>query len=95
MMFWWGNGMGGWGWTLMTISTVVFWALVIAGIVALVRFSARGGQARSAPSVPSVPRPTPEQMLAERFARGEIDEPEYRQRLDVLSTTARTPADRP
>ena len=29
-------------------------------------------------------RPVAEQALAERFARGDIDEPEYRQRLDVL-----------
>ncbi|WP_037972432.1 SHOCT domain-containing protein [Streptomyces sp. NRRL WC-3742] len=28
--------------------------------------------------------PAPEQVLAERFARGEIDEEEYRRRLDVL-----------
>jgi putative membrane protein len=30
----------------------------------------------------------PEQLLAERFARGEIDESEYRARLDVLAGTA-------
>lgn len=28
--------------------------------------------------------PGPEQILADRFARGEIDEAEYRSRLDVL-----------
>ena len=32
---------------------------------------------------------TPEQMLAGRFARGEIDETEYRQRLEVLRATPR------
>jgi putative membrane protein len=31
--------------------------------------------------------PTPEQLLAERFARGEIDEDEYRRRLDTLRGT--------
>ena len=30
-------------------------------------------------------RPTPEELLAERFARGEIDEQEYRTRLDTLT----------
>ncbi|MFG2907794.1 SHOCT domain-containing protein [Kitasatospora sp. NPDC048286] len=29
-------------------------------------------------------RPAPEQLLAERFARGEIDAEEYRHRLDTL-----------
>ncbi|QJS13807.1 hypothetical protein HKX69_33485 [Streptomyces argyrophyllae] len=31
--------------------------------------------------------PTPEQILAERFARGEIDEDEYHRRLTVLAKT--------
>ena len=30
-------------------------------------------------------RPTPEQILAERFARGEINEDEYQHRLDLLT----------
>jgi putative membrane protein len=34
-------------------------------------------------------RSTPEQMLAERFARGEIDEQEYHQRLDTLGGKSR------
>ena len=42
-MMYWGNGMGGWGMALMTASTLLFWGLVIAGIVALVRYTGRGG----------------------------------------------------
>jgi len=80
MMFWFGNGMSGWGYALMTISTVLFWALVIAGVVALVRYLGRGPQAAGAPPE----RPTAEQLLAERFARGEIDDKEYWQRLETL-----------
>ncbi|MEW2558755.1 SHOCT domain-containing protein [Streptomyces griseorubiginosus] len=30
--------------------------------------------------------PSPEQLLAERFARGEIDEEEYRRRMSVLDS---------
>ena len=33
---------------------------------------------------PVLGRATPEELLAERFARGEIDEQEYRLRLDTL-----------
>jgi putative membrane protein len=81
MMNWYGNGMGGWGYALMTISVVLFWGAVIAGIVLLVRHFGRGGQ--QTPTPPSQPS-SPEQLLAERFARGEIDEEEYQQRLAVL-----------
>ena len=80
-MNWYGSGMSGWGYALMTISMVLFWGAVIAGIVLLVRHFGRSGQQTPAP--PSQP-PAPEQLLAERFARGEIDEQEYRQRLAVL-----------
>jgi putative membrane protein len=81
MMYWYGSGMSGWGYALMTISMVLFWGAVIVGIVALVRHFGRGGQQTPAP--PSQPA-APEQLLAERFARGEIDEEEYRRRLAVL-----------
>ena len=76
-MFWYGGGMNGWGYALMTISMVLFWALVIFGVVALVRFFTRVDQ-------PTTTWSTPEQLLADRFARGEIDEQEYHHRLDVL-----------
>jgi len=79
---WFGDHMSGWGYALMTVSTVVFWAIVVAGIVALVRYLGRSGQPTWPP--PTGTRPPPEQVLAERFARGEIDEDEYRKRLDTL-----------
>lgn len=80
-MMWWygdGNGMNVWGYTLMTVSMVLFWGLVVVGVIALVRYLGRADRAVHDP------RPTAEQVLAERFARGEIDEQEYRQRLDAL-----------
>ena len=77
MMWWYGNGMGGWGYVLMMVSNVLFWGLIIFGAVVLVRYLARGDRAVG-------PRLTPEQLLAERFARGEIDEGEYHQRLTIL-----------
>jgi putative membrane protein len=81
-MMYWGNGMGGWGMLLMTVSGLLFWGLIIAGIVVLVRYLARGAQADPGASQ----APTPEQVLADRFARGEIDEDEYSRRLQVLHT---------
>jgi putative membrane protein len=81
MMFWYGNGMSGWGYVLMSVSMVLFWALVIAGVVALVRYLSRSSQ--HTPD-PGAARPTPQQVLAERYARGDIDDEEYRRRLETL-----------
>ena len=61
---------------ILTAAVVV--ALVVLGLIALVRYlQVTGGR------VPEE-RVTPEELLAERFARGEIDEQDYRARLDAL-----------
>lgn len=87
-MYWYGNGMSGWGYGLMTLSMILFWGLVIYGIVLLVRYLGRDGARAGRPAEPPrppEPRPAePERLLAERFARGEIDQEEYQQRLAVL-----------
>ena len=71
-MFWWSQHGDGWAFALMSISTLLFWGLVILGVVVVVRYLA-GGRHRSA-----------DEVLAERLARGEIDEPEYRSRKAAL-----------
>ena len=81
MMFWYGNGMGGWGYALMTVSSVLFWALVILAVVALIRYLARSP---GSPDAGGSPEQSPEKLLAQRFARGEIDEQEYQDRLATL-----------
>ena len=90
MMYWYGSGMSGWGYALMTVSMILLWGAVIFGIVLLVRYFGRNGQPLAAPPPPpqsaELP-PAPERLLAERFARGEINEDEYRQRLAVLRGT--------
>lgn len=86
-MYWYGDHMSGWGWAVMLVGTVAFWALVITAIVLFVRYV--GQSTRRPPELPPATR-TPEQLLAERFARGEIDEAEYRHKLDVLRGVTRT-----
>ena len=76
MMYWYDH-MGWWGYAGMGIGMVVFWGLLIFGIVALIRYTS--GDQR-----PVFPAPSAEQVLAGRFARGEIAETEYRDRLAVL-----------
>jgi putative membrane protein len=84
MMNWYGTGMSGWGYALMILNTVLFWALIIGGTVLLVRYLSRAGTHNADSTIPSQ---TPEQILAERFARGDIDEEEYQRRLDILRRT--------
>lgn len=72
---------GGWGFGLMTTGMVLFWALLIVGVIVLARHLGRTGRPAAPP-----PRPTPEQLLAERFARGEMDVDEYVERLETLLT---------
>lgn len=81
MMFWPDHDMSGWGYAGMAIGMVLFWVLIVVGIIALIRFTTTGGdRVRAVPQHPE----SPEQLLAARFARGEIEETEYRQRLAVL-----------
>ncbi|MBA2558849.1 MAG: hypothetical protein H0V07_03005 [Propionibacteriales bacterium] len=80
MMFWYGDHTNGWGWALMAIGMFAFWGVLITGIVMFIRST--GSAAQRSPH--RVAPPTPEQLLAERFARGDIDEAEYTDRLGVL-----------
>lgn len=56
-----------------------WWIVIVAAVVAFVIWAVRsgGGRARDGGSAP-------EEFLRERFARGEIDEDEYRERRQAL-----------
>jgi len=70
-MWWYHDGyMGPWGWVFMTMFTLVFWGLIVWAVVTLVRRLPPGGRGGS----------HARDILDERFARGEIDEEEYRRR---------------
>jgi putative membrane protein len=82
MMYWYGHDMGGgWGYAAMAVGAVLFLALLAVGLVMLVRF-ASGDQASRYPSQPE--SLSAQQVLGMRFARGEIDEKEYREKLAIL-----------
>jgi putative membrane protein len=85
-MYWNHGGMTGWGWFAMSLSTILFWAVLIAVVVLLFRSLNRARKESQTPGGWGTPGgwSTPEQVLAERFARGEIDEDEYRRRLATL-----------
>jgi putative membrane protein len=89
MMYPYGEHMSGWGYALGIIGMVLFWAVLVLAIAAAIRYLDR----RRHETFPPPPRPpTAEQVLAERFARGEIDADEYRQRLDTLRQAGRSAA---
>ncbi|ALV38575.1 hypothetical protein AS200_15035 [Streptomyces sp. CdTB01] len=83
---------GGWGWGggfVMALLTLLFWAMVIAGVVVLVRYLTGSRHGRQSGPPPSAGEPgwgsrQAEDLLAERFARGEIDEDEYKRWLALL-----------
>jgi putative membrane protein len=78
--------MGAWGWGLMTFSMLVFWGVLIAAGLAL--FRAWGRYQEAGPGRGLAPSDA-ERILAERFARGEIDEAEYRARSAALRERTR------
>ncbi|MEU6944406.1 SHOCT domain-containing protein [Streptomyces sp. NPDC046316] len=83
MMFWYGDGMNGWGWFAMSAGMVLFWGLLITVAVMLFRTLDRAAERPPGPG----PATSAEQILGERLARGEIDEKEYRRRLAALRNT--------
>ncbi len=74
-----GDHMGDWGagwWVLMTIGMVVFWGLVILGVVWLVRSTGSAQHHERGLSAIDV--------LDRRLAQGEISPEEYRERRGML-----------
>ena len=72
---------GGWSWAL-GLGSILFWVLVAVAIVAIVRVFTRDLGYAGGPGLCGPPGPvTPEQILAERFARGEINQDEFYERV--------------
>ena len=80
MMGWYvGEHMTGWGWAAMTISSLLFLALLVLGGMTLIRYDRQ--------QEPPAASRSPEQILAERYARGQLSEEQYRQQLATLRET--------
>jgi putative membrane protein len=86
-----GYAVSSWGWLLMTLGMLGFWALVAVLALALLRRPGQPDQQPQPGQPDQPPRPGAEEILAERLVRGEIDADEYRQRPQTLQeTTSRT-----
>lgn len=66
------DGAGGWMMGGMWLLSILFWILIIAGVVLIVRWlTARDGQGKAAPAE------SPLVILKTRYARGDIDKETY------------------
>lgn len=83
MMNGWSGSLSAWEWVWMLVGLLALWALAGAGVVAAARFLRQGSSGSRAELEPG-PRVSAEELLADRFARGEIGEDEYWQRLHTL-----------
>ncbi|MFJ6934409.1 SHOCT domain-containing protein [Streptomyces sp. NPDC101132] len=91
-MYWYGHGMGGWGWFAMSLTTLIVWALIVASALLVARAYRRESTDGHPVSVSDAgPDKGVEGLLAERYARGEIDDEEYERRLEVLRSHAPKP----
>jgi putative membrane protein len=77
MMHWHNGSMSGWGYALMIVGMAVFVGAVVLGAIVWAR-------ATVAASSPPVIGPSPELVLAERLASGDIDVDDYERRLAAL-----------
>lgn len=76
----WDGSWGFAGWLMMTLMMLLVWGVPVGLVVWLIRSNFNRDHATRAPQ----PGTDADQMLAERYARGEIDEEEFRRRREVL-----------
>lgn len=74
-----GYGWGGMGWGFF--SMLLFWGLLAVGVVLLVRFVAGAAERRP----PERTDKSAQEILAERYARGEIDRAEFEEKRRDLA----------
>jgi len=79
----WGAGGPGWGFPLLGLLVPLFWIAVIVTLALVFGRRFRRARLESAGALA-------EQTLGQRYANGDIDEREYRARLDVLRATRPT-----
>lgn len=76
------TGVGWVGWTLMSVGMIAFWGVIAWAIVAVVRDASLRRNRALTP---------PDEVLANRLARGEISADEYQRTRDVLKSEQAQP----
>jgi putative membrane protein len=80
-----GPGHGGPGWVFLLVP--LLWLIVVVAVIAIVGRRWRKGGPPWMTARAASPSAAAEGVLAQRFANGDIDEVEYRARLEVLRAT--------
>ncbi|MFD9722254.1 SHOCT domain-containing protein [Streptomyces sp. NPDC059072] len=75
----------------MSFTQLIVWILILTAVVLMVRTFRQDTAGRSASEPGAVSSATAEHLLAERFARGEIDDEEFKRRLATLRSNAPGP----
>lgn len=75
---WQDQGWGAGGWLAMVVMMVLFWGLLAAAVVYIVRHFSHPHQVSAQPTNSAI------ETLKMRFAKGEMDEEEFKRRLDLL-----------
>jgi putative membrane protein len=83
----WDGGWGVVGWIGMGLMMVSIWVIPIAVVVWLVVRGSRNDRVTGTTS----PTSHPEEVLADHFARGEIDADEFNRRRELLSSVRSGP----
>ena len=76
---WWYDDFGWMGWIVTGLVSIV-----VLGVLALVGIAVSRALGQGEPRRSGLPDRTPEQVLDDRLARGEIDEDEYERRRALL-----------
>jgi putative membrane protein len=77
MMHWWGDY--GWGMGFGLLLMIVFWTIIILGIVYLVKFIAGGKKEDKGETALDI--------LKKRYAKGEISKEEFEEKKNYLTGT--------
>jgi putative membrane protein len=94
----WGNGFG-WGWLMMSLGTILWIALLVVLVWALIRWlNTRTSTPVPPPSSGVQSGPKALEILKQRYARGEIDTATFeqmRERLEASETRSYRPDNQP
>ena len=94
----WGYGFG-WGWLMMSLGTILWIAVLVVLVWALIRWlNTRTSTPVPPPSSGVQSGPTALEILQQRYARGEIDTATFeqmRERLEASGTPSYRPGNQP